>query len=189
MLKAANKGSVNQSDDKRCAAIVPFLVAPPRIAPQLRAQGHVEARRQKVLPIRKHAAKDRLAVRRDAAARRQRLAAGGAGAAKVLDLLPIWREESRDAGEATSRDEAKARSGGGEARFGGGGKILRAAVPRRVATSPVPATDTEHSEPGGAGVRGRALSGGSTRGARGARAGPRGAEGPGFGLLLRLPKR
>ena len=58
---------------------------PPRIAPLLRAQGHVEARRQKVPPIRGHAAKDRLAVRRDAAARRQGLAVGGAGAAKVLD--------------------------------------------------------------------------------------------------------
>ena len=61
-----------------------------------------------------------------------------------------------------------------------------AAVPRRVATFPVPFTDTEHSEPGGAGVRGRALSGGSPRGARGAGAGPRGAEGSGFELLLGL---
>ncbi len=43
---------------------------------------------------------------------------------------------------------------------------------------PVPATDTEHSKPGGAGVRGRgALSGGSTRGARGAGAEPSGAKG------------
>ena len=63
---------------------------------------------------------------------------------------------------------------------------LLAAVPRRVATSPVPATDPEHSEPGGAGVRGRALSGGSPRGARGAGAGPRGTEGPRFELLLGL---
>ena len=61
------------------------LIAPLRIAPQLRAQGHVEARRQKVIPLRGHAAKDHLAVRRDAAARRQRLAAGDAGAAEVLD--------------------------------------------------------------------------------------------------------
>ena len=62
-----------------------MLGDPPRIAPQLRAQGHVEARRQKVPPIRGHAAKDRLAVRRDAAARRQEAAAGGTGAAEVLD--------------------------------------------------------------------------------------------------------
>ena len=55
--------------------------------PLLRAQGHVEASRQKIRPIRGHAAKDCLAVRGDAAARRQWLAAGGAGAAKVLDLL------------------------------------------------------------------------------------------------------
>ena len=39
-------------------------------------------------------------------------------------------------------------------------------------TSPLPATDPEHSKPGGAGVRGRALSGGSPRGARGAGAEP-----------------
>ena len=82
---------------------------------------------------------------------------------------------------------------GSKARFlrlaEGGSQLfrLRAAVPRRVATSPVPATDPEHSEPGGAGVRGRALSGGSPRGARGAGAGPRGAGGPGFELLLGLP--
>jgi hypothetical protein len=64
-----------------------IFLPPHRIAPQLRAQGHVEARRQKVLPIRGHTAKDRLAVRRDAAEQRQWLAAVGAGAAKVLDLL------------------------------------------------------------------------------------------------------
>ena len=63
-----------------------------------------------------------------------------------------------------------------------------AALPRRAATSPVPATDAEHSEPGGAGARGRALSGGSPRGGGGAGAGPRGAGGPGFELLLGLPK-
>ena len=39
-------------------------------------------------------------------------------------------------------------------------------------TSPLPATDPEHSKPGGAGVRGRALSGGSPRGACGAGAEP-----------------
>ncbi len=61
--------------------------APLRIAPQLRAQGHVEARRKKVVRLRGYAAKDCLAVRRDAAARRQWLATVGAGAAKVLDLL------------------------------------------------------------------------------------------------------
>ncbi len=110
-LNAANKRSEQKSDDKRRDAIVHFLVAPPWIAPQLRAQGHVEARRQMVLPIRGHAAKDRLAIRRDAAARRQWLAVVGAGAAKVLDLL--WHPASRD---ARSRDEAEARSGGGEAR-------------------------------------------------------------------------
>ena len=84
-LNAANKESEKQHEKNRLAAIVHFLVAPLRIAPQLRAQGHVEARRQKVVRLRGHAAKDRLAVRRDAAARRQWLAAGGAGAAKVLD--------------------------------------------------------------------------------------------------------
>jgi len=88
-LKAANIRSDKKSDEKRPAAIVPIivLVAPPWIAPQLRAQGHVEARRQKVAPIRGHAAKDRLAVRRDAVARRQRLAVVGVRAAEVLDFL------------------------------------------------------------------------------------------------------
>ena len=123
----------------------------------------MEARRQQVVPIREHAAKDRLAVRRDAAARRQGLAAVGAGAAKALDLL--WRPARRPAGR------------------------LLATSPRRAATSPLPVPDPEHSEPGGAGVRGRALSGGSPRGARGAGAGPRGAGGPRFELLLGLPKR
>ena len=88
-LKAANKRSETKRKDKRHAAIVPVFVSPPWIAPQLRAQGHVEARRQKVLRLRGHAAKDRLAIRRDAAARRQRLAEVGVAAAKVLDLL--WR--------------------------------------------------------------------------------------------------
>jgi hypothetical protein len=36
----------------------------------------------------------------------------------------------------------------------GGSQLLTRLVPRRVATSPVPATDPEHSEPRGAGVRG-----------------------------------
>jgi hypothetical protein len=84
-LNAANKRIDKKRDEKRQAAIVHILVAPPWIAPQLRAQGHVEAQRQKVKPIRGHAAKDRLAIRRDAAARRQWLAVGGAGAAEVLD--------------------------------------------------------------------------------------------------------
>ena len=57
-------------------------------------------------------------------------------------------------------------------------KITADAAPRLVATPPVPATDTEHSEPGGAGVTGRgALSGGITQGARGAGAEPSGAIG------------
>jgi hypothetical protein len=94
-LNAANKRSGKKSRDKRRPAKVKFVVAPPWIAPQLRAQGHVEARRQKVLPIRGHAAKDRLAVRRDAVARRQGLAAAGAGATKALDLL--WRSARRPA--------------------------------------------------------------------------------------------
>ena len=128
-MKAANKEIGKQIDQAQPNAIN-VLGAPLRIAPQLRAQGHVEARRQKVVPIRGHAAKDRLAVRRDAAARRQWLAAGGAGAAEVLDLLIIRREETIDAGEATSRDEAKARSGGGEARFGGGDTASRNVVAR-----------------------------------------------------------
>jgi hypothetical protein len=127
-LNAANKKIGKQSGEAQLLAIH-VLKAPPWIAPQLRAQGRVEARRQNVAPILcGHAAKDRLAVRRDAAARRQWLAAVGARAAEVLVL-----------------------------------KIGPAAATRRAATSPVPATDPEHSEPGGAGVRGRgALSGGST---------------------------
>jgi len=84
VLNAANKEIEKQSAQAQPLAIL-VLVASLWIAPQLRAQGHVEARRQKVVPIRGHAAKDRLAVRRDAAARRQWLAAGGAGAAEVLD--------------------------------------------------------------------------------------------------------
>ncbi len=122
------------------------------IAPQLRAQGHVEAQRQVVAPLRRHAAKDRLAVRRDAAARRQWLAAVGVRAAEVLDLL--WRRA-----------------------------IKRASLADRcLVTSPLPATNPEHSEPGGAGVRRRgALSGGAqSRGARGAGAEPSGAKGSGF---------
>jgi hypothetical protein len=120
----AKKGRKNQSEEAQLHAI-DALAATLRIAPQLRAQGHVEARRQKVVPIRGHAAKDRLAVRRDAAARRQGLAAGGVGAAEVLDLL------SRRA-------------------------IKRASLADRcLVKSPLPETDPEHSEPGGAGVRGR----------------------------------
>jgi hypothetical protein len=71
-----------------------------------------------------------------------------------------------------------------------GGSQLRdaAAATRRAATPPLPATDPEHSEPGGAGVRGRgALSGGSTRGARGAGAEPSGAKGCGFESFRELP--
>ena len=84
-LLAGNKEIGKQSGDAQPLAIVKLPEAPLWIAPQLRAQGHVKERRQKVPPIRGHAAKDRLAVRRDAAVRRQWLAAGGAGAAKVLD--------------------------------------------------------------------------------------------------------
>ncbi len=108
-MAAANKESGNQCvDAQRLAIHEPE--APIWIAPQLRAQGHVEARRQNVVRLRGHAAKDRLAVRRDAKTRSQWLAADGAGAAKAPDLR--WRPASRDAGEATSRDEAEARSGG-----------------------------------------------------------------------------
>jgi hypothetical protein len=61
------------------------------------------------------------------------------------------------------------------------------AVPRRTATSPLPATYPEHSEPVGAGVRGRgALSGGSTQGAG---AEPSGAKGRGFESFGELPLR
>jgi hypothetical protein len=152
-LLTEKKGRDKKSKQKRQAAIH-FLVAPPWIAPQLRAQGHVEARRQKVLRLCGYAAKDRLAVRRDAAARRQWLAAGGAGATKALDLL--WRPARRTAIKRASNAE------------------------RRLATPPLPATDPEHSEPGGADVRGRgrsAAGGGSTRGARGAGGEPGGAKG------------
>ena len=83
-LHAAKKESGFQSEEAQPLAIQ-FPEAPPWIAPQLRAQGHAEARRQQVLPIRGHAAKDRLAVRRDAEARRQWLATVGVGAAEVLD--------------------------------------------------------------------------------------------------------
>ena len=86
----ATTESGNQSDHAPIH-VAPQLHAPLRIAPLLRAQGHVEARRQKVVPLRGHAAKDRLAVRRDAAARRQGLAAGGAGAAKVLVCIHVQR--------------------------------------------------------------------------------------------------
>ena len=66
--------------------------------------------------------------------------------------------------------------------------ITAAAEALFIATSPDPATDPEHSEPGGAGVRGRgALSGGSTRGARGAGAEPSGAKGCGFESFRELP--
>jgi hypothetical protein len=99
-LQATNKEIQNQSVDAQVLANE-VLIAPPWIAPQLRAQHHVEARRQIVPPIRGHAAKDRLAVRRDAAARRQWHAADGAGAAKVLDLL--WRPARRPAVKRASK--------------------------------------------------------------------------------------
>ncbi len=86
ILKAQKQKRRNRRNEAQSHAFQ-VLVAPPWIAPQLRAQGHVKAQRQKVLPIRGHAAKDCLAVRQDAAARRKWLAAGGAGAAEVLDLL------------------------------------------------------------------------------------------------------
>ena len=159
-LNAAKKQSSQNSHSVPTMRVPSQILDAPRwIAPQLRAQGHVEVRRQKVAPIRGHAAKDRLAVRRDAAARRQWLAAVGAGAAEFLDLL--WRPA-----------------------------IKRASLADRcLVTSPVPATDPEHSEPGGAGVRGRgALSGGSTRGARGAGAEPSGAKGCGFESFRELPE-
>ena len=124
VLKTANKKVGKQSGEAQRLAIRVLAEAILRIAPLLRAQGHVEARRQKVPPIRGHAAKDRLAVPRDAAARRQRLAAVGAGAAEVIVII------SRPA-----------------------------AAPCRAATSPVPATDPEHSEPGGAGAGGRSAVG------------------------------
>jgi hypothetical protein len=104
-LNAANKRSGEKTPDKRPAATVHCLVAPPWIAPQLRAQGHVEARRQKVVPIRGHAAKDRLAVRRDAVARRQWFAAAVAGATKALDLL--WRSARRTAIKRASNAEQR----------------------------------------------------------------------------------
>ena len=138
----------------------------------MRAQGHVEARRQKVARLRGHAAKDRLAVRRDAAARRQRLAAGGAGATKALDLL--WRTARRPTIKRASNAEQR--------------------VNKRqpIAASPVPATDPEHSEPGGAGVRGRVGQGSAqrwehTRGA-GAGAERSGAKGCGFESFRALPR-
>ncbi len=93
--------SVNQSQKAHRHIFLAY--APPWIAPQLRAQGHMEARRQQVVRLREHIAKDRLAVRRDAAARRQWLAAGGAGAAEVLDLL--WRPARRPAIKGASNAE------------------------------------------------------------------------------------
>ena len=87
-MNAAKTESCHQRGDVQTLARTfpsQFLDATKWIAPQLRAQGHVEARRQKVAPLCEHTAEDRLAVRRDAEARRQRLATVGAGAAEVLD--------------------------------------------------------------------------------------------------------
>ena len=84
----------------------------------------------------------------------------------------------RDTGVLSDGEPTRGAGGRGPSRAEGetGGSISAGALP-----------EPEHSEPGGAGVRGRALSGGSPRGARGAGAGPRGAGGPGFELLLGLP--
>jgi len=119
LLATYKEESQNRKEEAGLPSIVGEVgVSPLRIAPQLWAQGHVEARRQMVLPIRGHTAKDRLAVRRDAAARRHWLAVVGAGAAKVLDFL--WRRK------ATETDVSRLRAFHGE---------------RRLATSPVPETD------------------------------------------------
>jgi len=102
-LLAGNKESGNQSREAQIL-VIREPKAPLWIAPQLRAQGHVKAQRQVVAPPRGHTAKDRLAVRRDAAARlRQRLAAAGAGATEVLDLL--WRSARRPAIKRASNAE------------------------------------------------------------------------------------
>ena len=66
-----------------------------RLASHLRTHAHVKTERQDVMIACRNAAVELLAVRRDAAARRQGLAAGGAGAAKVLDwtLSSLFRAE------------------------------------------------------------------------------------------------
>jgi hypothetical protein len=116
--------------------------------------------------------------------------ARGASPSEVAHAERWWCMEGR----RTPPQRQRRRSWGGRhASCGwseGGSQLLsRAAVHSRVATPPVPATDPERSEPGGAGVRGRgALSGGSTRGARGAGAEPSGAGGCGFESFGELPR-
>ena len=122
--------------------------APHWIAPQLRAQGHVEARRQKISPPHGHAAINRLAVRRDAAARRQRrrqrLAAVGAGPAKVLDLELLELDSgqrrcgTRDALELRLRSPRR----GSAAAHGGKARFLRLVRGRLAATSADSMADT-----------------------------------------------
>ena len=92
------------------------------------------------------------------------LGARGDSPREVAHAEQRWRMHG---GSKTPPAEAAPPLMGGKARCGwseGGSQLITlAAAPRRAATPPVPATDTEHSEPGGAGVRGRgALSGGST---------------------------
>ena len=118
------------------------------------------------------------------------LGARGASPREVAHAERRWR---MDGGYTPPAEAAPPLMRGRHASCGwseGGSQLLRHihAAPRRVATPPVPATDPEHSEPGGAGVRGRgALSGGSTRGARGAGAEPSGAKGFGFESFGELP--
>ncbi len=77
-MKAIKEGSETEGKKERRDEIVKKAIGllvsrikdPPWIAPLLRAQDHVEARWQSVARLRGHTTKDRLAVRRDAAARR-----------------------------------------------------------------------------------------------------------------------
>ena len=81
----------------------------------------------------------------------------------------------RDTGVLSDGEPTRIAGGRGPSRAEGetGGSISAGALP-----------DPEHSEPGGAGVRGRALSGESPRGARGARAEPSGRRGSGIQIPL-----
>jgi len=128
------------------------------------------------------------AARCPARCRNATLGARGASPREVAHAERRWRMHGGNKtpprrGSAAAHRGRHASCGWSE----GGSQLLlqaAAAVSRRAATPPLPATDPEHSEPGGAGVRGRgALSGGSTRGARGAGAEPSGAKGWGGRIL------
>ena len=121
------------------------------------------------------------------------LGARGASPREVAHAERRWRMHGGSKTRPPQRQRRRS-WGGRHASCGwseGGSQLLlqaAAAVSRRAATPPLPATDPERSKPGGAGVRGRrALSGGSTRGARGAGTKPNGCGFESFGELPRTP--